>query len=386
MSSPPKRLDRRPIPPNGVVIEDWPDAEPSGEDWVMDMQALREWLEGRTARHEFSGVALVWRDGAPMFTYSGGLAHRGHGVPITGQTRFAVASVTKMVTASAALRLVERGLLALDQPLVEVLPPEHQPIGLTREHTLHHLLSHTSGLANYHDDDAKDWGSFTSNWDHIPTYNLRHPADMLPLFADLPAVFQPGSRFQYNDAAFILAGLVIEAVSGRPFADVVTDEVLQPGGMVDTTLENLDREPVRMATGYVIDDGPPASWRANNYSVPTGVMPDGGLITTAQDLARLIDALLSGVLLTPAMSEAMMTPQGPPSDAVEQYGYGCWLVVENGEVTIIGHGGSDPGVSSLVTHHRRPGTTIVVLCNYDRGSLAATKHIEEALGLADPRP
>jgi len=91
----------------------------------MDTEALREWLDGRTARHEFSGVALVWREGAPTFMYSGGFAHRGHGVPITDRTRFAVASVTKLVTATTALRLVERGLVRLDQPLVEILLPEH---------------------------------------------------------------------------------------------------------------------------------------------------------------------------------------------------------------------------------------------------------------------
>ena len=170
-----------------------PDRKPEG--MPLDTEALREWLDGRTARHEFSGAALVWRDGAPTFTYSGGLAHRGHGVPITDQTRFAVASVTKLVTATAALRLVERGLVGLDQPLVEILPREHQLASLTPEHTLHHLLSHTSGLANYHDDEAKDWASFTSNWDRIPTYRLRRPAYMLPLFADLPAVFPPGSRW-----------------------------------------------------------------------------------------------------------------------------------------------------------------------------------------------
>ena len=79
------------------------------------------------------------------------------------------------------------------------------------------------------------------------------------------------------------------------------------------------------------------------------------------------------------MAEAMMMPQGPPSDAVEQYGYGCWLVLENGEVTIIGHGGSDPGVSTVLTHHLSAATTIVALCNYDRGSWAVTNHIEEAL-------
>jgi hypothetical protein len=80
-----------------------------------------------------------------------------------------------------------------------------------------------------------------------------------------------------------------------------------------------------------------------------------------------------------------MTPQGPPSDAVEQYGYGCKLVVDKSEVTIVGHGGNDPGVSARVSHHRRAATTIVVLCNHDRGSWAATQQIENALGLADPR-
>jgi CubicO group peptidase (beta-lactamase class C family) len=138
-------------------------------------------------------VALVWRDRAPAFGYAGGLAHRGHRVAMTETTRFAVASVTKMVTATTALRLVERGVVRLDQPLVEILvPAEQQPPALTRDHTLHHLLSHTSGLRNYHDDEDQTWDSFTSCWDRIPTYHLRRPADMLPLFKELPAVRAPG--------------------------------------------------------------------------------------------------------------------------------------------------------------------------------------------------
>jgi CubicO group peptidase (beta-lactamase class C family) len=353
----------------------------------VDAAALREWLEGRADRHEFSGVALVWRDGRPVFSYAGGLAHRGHGVPVTERTRFAVASVTKLVTATAALRLVQRGLVRLDQPLTDVLPAECRPSALTAQHTLHHLLSHTSGLADYHDHQDETWASFTSCWDRIPTYRLRRPADMLPLFNGLPAVSPPGARYQYTDANFILAGLVIEQVAGRAYADVIADEVIRPAGMVDTALEALDFEPARLATGYTAsgNDGPPESWRANTFSVPAAGMPDGGLITTADDLARLIGRLLDGSLLSPTMAMAMMTPQGPASDAVEQYGYGCQLVVEKGEVTIIGHGGSDPGVSARVSHHRRAATTVVVLCNHDRGSWAATQQIESALGLPDPR-
>lgn len=102
--------------------------------------------------------------------------------PITATTPFAVASVTKMVTVTTVLWLVDRGVVRLDQPLVEILPPAYRPTALTAEHTLHHLLSHTSGLANYHDDEDETWDSFTSCWDRIPTYHVRRPADMLPLF------------------------------------------------------------------------------------------------------------------------------------------------------------------------------------------------------------
>jgi CubicO group peptidase (beta-lactamase class C family) len=351
----------------------------------VDAVELRSWLDERVASNEFSGVALVWRNGAPEFSYAGGIAHRGHGVRITEGTRFAVASVTKMVTAATALRLVDRGLVALEQPLVDILPEAHQPKALTREHTLHHLLSHTSGLANYHDDADETWASFTSCWDRIPSYHVRRPADMLPLFADLPALGRPGETYEYVDSNFILAGLVIEAVTGRSWADVAVEEVIEPAGMVDTAIEALDDDPLRLATGYMTDEGPADRPRTNIFSVTANGMPDGGMISTATDLARFVDALLDGRLLSPALLAAMIRPQGPPSNDVEQYGYGINLGIENGVVTVLGHGGSDPGVSAMATHHVAAGTTIVVLCNRDRGSRAAALHIGGELGLNDPR-
>ncbi len=352
----------------------------------MDDDALRDWLDARTAGGEFSGAALVWRDDGPLFSYQGGLAHRGHGVPIIESTRFQVASVTKMVTATAALRLVERGAIGLDQPLVELLPPEQRPAAVTAEHTLRHLLSHTSGLANYHDDEATTWDSFTSCFDRIPTYHLRRPADMLPLFADLSAVRPPGTIYQYADTNYILAGLVVEAASGLPFGDAVAVEVLGPAGMVDSAVDALDHEPARLATGYVVADDPPESWRSNIFSVPAVSMPDGGLITTPADLARLIDALQAGRLVSPATFAAMVEPQGPPSDALDQYGLGMELVVEAGAVTVFGHGGLDPGVSAEVWHYRGAATTVIVLCNHDRGSWPVAKRLAAELGATDPRP
>jgi CubicO group peptidase (beta-lactamase class C family) len=290
-----------------------------------------------------------------------------------------------MVTAATALRLVDRGQLRLDQPLIEVLPTEHRTRAMTPEHMLHHLLSHTSGLPNYHDDAAQTWDSFIGALDRIPGSKARQPADVLPLFADLPAVRAPGEKYEYCDANFILAGLAIEAATGRSFYDVATEEVLRPAGMADSAFEELDQDPPRYATGYLHADGPPDAWRSNVFSLTAKGMPDGGMITTAQDLARLIDALLVGGLLSPALLAAMMTPQAPPSDDLEQYGYGLELVVENGAVTIIGHGGADPGVSTIVAHHLAAATTIVVLCNQDRGSSAAIARLTKELGLTDPR-
>jgi CubicO group peptidase (beta-lactamase class C family) len=351
----------------------------------MEPDALRSWFDQRVETHDFSGVALVWTAGAPVFEYAGGIAHRGHHVPVTSETRFGVASVTKMVTATTALRLVDQGELRLDQPLLEVLPAEHRTMAMTPAHTLHHLLSHTSGLPNYHDDAAQTWDSFVGALDRIPGSKALRPADILPLFADLPAERPPGEQYQYSDANFILAGLVIEAATGRSFYEVATDEVLRPAGMIDASFEELAQDPRGYAGGYLHAEGAPGTWRSNIFSLTGKGMPDGGMIAAAQDLARLIDALLGGQLLSPPLLAAMMTPQTPPSADLEQYGYGLELVVEHGAVTIIGHGGADPGVSTMVAHHLAASTTIVVLCNQDRGSWAATSRLTTEAGLTDPR-
>lgn len=351
-------------------------------DWQPDLAA---WFDEQTRTHEFSGHAIAWRDGAPIFSYAGGLAHRGHGVPVREGTRFAVASVTKMATAIAALRLVERGELALDTPLLDMLPSQQRPTALTRDHTLHHLLSHTSGLADYFDEDDESPDSWTSIWDRMPTSHARRPADLLPLLIDRPAVAPPGAEVRYNNGAFVLAGLVIEAVAGRPWDAVVADEVFQPAGMVDSGTEPLDEDPRDLAVGYLIDDGPADRRRTNVFSVTANPMPDGGMITTPVDLARLIDALLAGRLLSPELQAAMTRPQGPPSAEITQWGYGCELAVVDGAVVVLGHGGGDPGVSARVAHYPDAATTIVALCNQDRGSWAAALRIGAALGVNEPR-
>jgi CubicO group peptidase (beta-lactamase class C family) len=351
----------------------------------LDETRLHAWIDDRTATGDFSGVALVRRGGETLFEHAAGLASRAHGVPVTMASRFSVASITKLPVAIAALRLVERGVLDLHAPVVDVLPPEWRVAALTPAHTLHHLLSHTSGIANYYGDSDPTWDSFVANWDRVPPWRLRRAADMLSLIRDLPAVRPPGEAYEYSDTGFVLVGLVIEAATGRDWVEVVTDEVFTPAALVDTAADELDNDPARLAVGYLTDDGPPEGRRTNIYGLTTRAMPDGGLITTAADLARLVEALTGGRLLAPDGVAAMLRPYGPPRDDPEQYGYGCLLSVDGGRVVAFGHGGSDPGVSALVTHHLAAATTIIVLCNQDRGSWAATMELTRALGLHDPR-
>ncbi|MGH8914064.1 MAG: serine hydrolase domain-containing protein [Acidimicrobiia bacterium] len=351
---------------------------------ALDPIRLRAWIDDRAAQDLFSGVSLVRSGDDVLFEHAAGLAHRGHRVPVTAGTKFQVASVTKMITAATALRLVERGTLSLHRPLTASLPPEHRPAGLDDRHTLHHLLSHTSGLADYHDDEDDTWASFTGAWDRVPVYKARGPEDILPLFADLPATDDPG-EFAYADANYILTGLLIEWVTGRSFADVATEEVLHPSGMGDSGFYQLDLEPENMATAYLVTDESPEMLRSNIYSVPAGGMPDAGLTTTAADLARFLDSIGSGSILSPETVSSMLTLHGLDDDSLEGYGYGMELVVVDGVVTIFGHAGAGPGVSAMVSHYVDDRVTVIVLCNRDRGSWGVAQRIAEALDLTDPR-
>lgn len=333
---------------------------------LVDADALRARIDAVSGDGGFSGVVLAWVDGAPLFSHATGFAHRGHGVPNTALTRFGVASITKIVTAATALRMVDQGRLDLAVPLVDFVDASLLPQHVSPALTTHHLLSHTSGLAGYYDDELDDWSAFTGCWDAIPTYHVRQPRDLLPLFAGKEPFAEPGGSFRYSDANYILAGIVLEHVTGQPFGDLATQEVLAPAGMSASAFTDLDADPPGLAVGYLPPSGDHAGWRSNIYSVPAASMPDGGMITTAADLDRLIDGLRLGVLLSDAGFAAMLTPHAEDNQEPGlSYGYGMKLSTVDGRVVRYGHGGSDPGVNATVRHYVDRATTIAVLANVD---------------------
>jgi len=351
---------------------------------TVDLAALPAWLDDRADRGEFSGVVLLRRAGETAFAHAAGLASRAHGIPNTIATRFAVASVAKWPLAVTVLRLVERGALDLHAPLIDLLPAVQVPTAVTPELTLHHILSMSSGLANYIDEDDETWAQFEGVIASLPGRG-RRPADLVPAMRDLPAHRPPGVAYEYCDTNFVLVGLVLEAVTGREWSSVLADEVLRPVGMTDTAVEEIDRDPARMATGYLVEGGPIDTRRTNVFSLTARGMPDGGMLSTAGDLVAFVDSLFGGRLLGPELLAAMQTPQAPSPEDPEFYGYGCLLGVEDGRVTVVGHNGGDPGVSCVLAHHPGANATVVVLCNQDRGVWAAAMTATEAMGLRDPR-
>lgn len=150
--------------------------------------------------------------------------------------------------------------------------------------------------------------------------------------------------------------------------------------MVDSGFFDLDTDPQGLATGYLTSDDPPETWRSNIYALTASGMPDGGMIATAADMARFIDGLIAGDLLSADSTERMMTPHSAPGEGGGSYGYGLELVMDGDRVVLFGHEGSDPGVATMVNHYPDIHLTVVILCNQDRGALAAEARVGSEFG------
>lgn len=307
---------------------------------------------------DFSGVVYVRQHGQTVFGAGYGYANRADELHNTLNTRFGIASGTKLLTAVAICQLVEQGKLTFETRLQEVLSipfPQFDPTI-----TVHHLLTHTSGVPDYFDEDVMD--DYGVLWLERPTYTMRSPRDFLSMFQNHPMKFKAGERFYYNNSGFVLLGLIIEAVSGQSYIEYVTAHVLQASGMTDSGFFALNQLPSRTAFGYLpMEDG---QWRTNIFEIPIIGGADGGVFVTAPDFGRFWDALFNHRLLSPAMTERLLSPHATyqrQSGDIRGYGYGIWLVLDEETVLRYYAEGADPGasfVSAVVPKHNIEMTVI----------------------------
>ncbi|MBT2570591.1 serine hydrolase [Planococcus sp. ISL-110] len=313
---------------------------------------------------DFSGVAYLQKK--ETWTAARGFANRADERPNAVDTRFGIASGSKLFTAVVVCQLVEAGKLHFGDKLSELLPQTFPHFNVT----IHQLLTHTSGIPDYFDEQVM--GDFEELWKQRPMYLMQTASDFLPLFKDLPMLFHPGERFRYNNAGFIALGLIVEKVAGKEFTAVVEEQVFGPAAMQNSGYFRLDRLPGQTALGYIEKD---EMWRTNQYAIPVRGGADGGAFVTARDMANFWNCLMDGTLVTKEMLDTMLQVHASGEDG--DYGYGLWIQDQRDGIAKYHVMGYDPGVSFHSGFYPAEGSVLTVLSNKGAGAYEITETIEE---------
>jgi CubicO group peptidase (beta-lactamase class C family) len=331
---------------------------------------LDEYFRDRAAQDLFSGAALITQGATRLYASAYGYASRAWRVPNNLDTRFDTASVTKLFTAIATLQLIDRGLLTFDTPVVERLGLEDTP--LSRDVTVRHLLTHTSGIGDDADEEAGE--RYEDLWKAKPNYSVVETRAFLPQFVNKPANFSPGEGCRYCNCGYVLLGLLIETISGMIYRDYVRAHVFAEAAMTASDFFRMDRvnhnvaegcDPSRDATGQVV------GWKRNIYSFPPIGSPDACAYVTVTDLDRFLRAVMAGKLLSPELTRAFLSPQVVHSrrdNWTEMYGYGLRFYVDrSGEVFCFEKEGVNVGVSGIISHFPDQDITATLLSNMEDG-------------------
>jgi CubicO group peptidase (beta-lactamase class C family) len=256
----------------------------------------------------------------------------------------------------AIAQQVDRGVLSYTSTLAECLDVEFQQFD--PEITVHQLLTHTSGISSYFEEDIDD--DYEALWREVPLYQVLSPADFLPLFQNKPMKFPPGARFDYNDGGYILLGLILEQAAGEPFIQYVEREIFRRAGMMESGYFSADQLPRDTALSYIDEED--GSYRTNIFSVPIVGGSDGGAYISAADMTRFWRALRQGELLSEQSNHALFRAHVRTSEADEHghYGHGVWLRDRQdglGEAFVQGW---DPGVA-MISGVVTPGEMVITV-------------------------
>lgn len=321
--------------------------------------SLRSEIDTLAKSDRFSGVIRVSGLNTVLFEGAWGFAHRGWKIENTPSTLFRTASFTKIFTAVAILQLVESGKLGLDDSIHSLVSLDGSAI--RKSVTIRHLITHTSGIADYFPDD-ESWPEILNT---RPTYTLKSVSDFISLFSDLPPVFEPGARYKYCNAGFILLGRAIETVTGQNYFDVVRDRVFRPADMPRACSPTLDGIYNGLAEPYEIDQG--GAWqKCISQTIPPA--PDGGMAATVEEFEYFWRALLGGRLLREETLKEMLTPQAPMEPGWH-YGFGLYIVESKEEPKRFEAHGFDAGVNAFIAHYPEHNIQVSVLSNLDDGAV-----------------
>lgn len=339
------------------------EARPAREDSAALTKDVDALLEKLTAQDRFSGAILLAKDGKPFFQKAYGFADRENKTANNEDTKFRIGSMNKMFTSVAIAQLVQQRKLKYRDTLAEVLP-DYPDKDAAAKITVHQLLTHTSGFGDFFGEE------FDRKKDH-----LRALRDYLQFFVNKPLQFEPGKGWSYSNAGMIVAGLIVENVSGQDYFDYVREHIYKPAGMKDTDSYEKTQTQPNQSKGYMKEDG---KWASNYASLPLKGSSAGGGDSTAPDLLRFDQALRSHKLLNAELTNLVLTGKAETGPG-EKYAYGFEERFVDGK-RVVGHGGGAPGMNCDLRMYRDSGYTVIVMSNFSPPiAQQVSRYIEERI-------
>ncbi|MEO5501481.1 MAG: serine hydrolase domain-containing protein [Ginsengibacter sp.] len=302
-------------------------------------QLMDNYMKAQVDVKEFSGTVLLIQKDKVIYEKAFGLADREWNVPNTINTKYRIGSITKQFTAACILQLAEQGKLSLNDKLSKYIPdyPKGDSV------TIHMLLNHTSGIANY--------TSLPAFW---PKSILPLSRDsMIAIFKYAPYDFSPGSKWNYSNSGYFLLGYIIEKVSGENYGDYLLKNVIQKIGLKNTLLDRVDSILPYRAKGYEKDG---RVWRNAMLISMEGPFSAGAMVSTVEDLHKWMKALMENKVVSPASVQKMTTPY------MNHYGFGLGMdsLFKHKR---IGHSGGIPGFVSYLGYYPDDDLYTIVLSN-----------------------
>ena len=276
------------------------------------------------------GMVAGFSKGKERWTLSEGMADQEEGQPISATTKIRIASVIKMVTATAIMQLVEDGKVELDEKISSYLSdlPSH-----LSSITVRHLLNHSAGIRGYNSQKER------RNFKQYPTLQ-----DAFSIFRDDALEGTPGQQYSYSTYGYVVLGLVVEQASGQDFESYIQTKILKPLGMENTGIERYNALPDPMSEVY--HKNSKGKVRKEKRSNISDRIPGGGFYSTVDDMLTFGQALMSGKLISKSSFQQMITDSGLKKEG-NPYGLGMFLYGENPTYgNVVGHGGAQLGAST----------------------------------------
>ena len=319
-----------------------------------------KYLKDEIQKNHIPGLSVaVLLHGKIVFSQQYGLSNVELSVPVNSTSQFKIASLTKPITGIAMMMLAEEGKISLDSSFshyLSDLPFQWRAV------TVRQALSHTSGIPDYFL--SPDW-SWRNSWRLDLTQE-----EFIRMTSKAPMSFNPGTNMKYSNSGFYLLGMLIEKVSGVSYQEYIGQRIFKPLQMTSTRRDSAEAIIPNRVNGYTFKDG---KLRNAEYTSDTWAYAEGGIITTALDLAKLDSALYTDQLLKRSSIEQMWTPSnlsngmkgvigdngaGKPN----YYGLG-WYISDYHNHKLILHGGQKPGFTSNYFRFINDNLTVIVLSN-----------------------